>query len=163
MRGGTDILGYIASGLVRLTFTTKEMRPLRIMAILSNLAFIAYGLLDEILPVLALHIVLLPLNVFRLRQLELAKARCRSSPPSPALLSELGHALVAVRDPEHHLPGLGVVHLPGNGARLLGTVQPVFDVKPPQHPYTPSANSSQNGHIDLHAQSRGQLHRRLRS
>ena len=75
MRGGTDIVGYIASGLVLLTFTTKEMRPLRIMAILSNLAFITYGLLDAILPVLALHIVLLPLSVFRLNQLELAKAQ----------------------------------------------------------------------------------------
>jgi hypothetical protein len=60
---------------VLLTFTTKEMRPLRIMAILSNLAFITYGLLDAILPVLALHIVLLPLSVFRLNQLELAKAQ----------------------------------------------------------------------------------------
>jgi hypothetical protein len=80
MRGGTDIVGYIASGLVLLTFTTKEMRSLRIMAILSNLAFIAYGLLDEILPVLALHIVLLPLNVFRLSQLELAKGSMPQEP-----------------------------------------------------------------------------------
>src|SRR3974377_732519 len=78
MRGGTDIVGYIASGFVLLTFMTKEMRLLRIMAILSNLAFIAYGLLDEILPVLALHVVLLPLNVFRLSQLELSKAQGRS-------------------------------------------------------------------------------------
>jgi hypothetical protein len=78
MRGGTEFVGYIASGLVLLAFTTNEMRPLRIMAILSNLAFIAYGLLDEILPVLALHIVLLPLNVFRLSQLELAKARIQN-------------------------------------------------------------------------------------
>jgi hypothetical protein len=80
MRGGTDIVGYIASGLVLLTFTTKEMRSLRIMAILSNLAFIAYGLLDEILPVLALHVILFPLNVYRLAQLEIAKAPVQEAP-----------------------------------------------------------------------------------
>ena len=90
MRGGTDIVGYIASGLVLLTFTTKEMRSLRIMAILSNLAFIAYGLLDEILPVLALHVILFPLNVFRLAQLEIAKARVQEAPhreASPEIVS----------------------------------------------------------------------------
>ena len=84
MRGGTDIVGYIASGLVLLTFTTKEMRSLRIMAILSNLAFIAYGLLDEILPVLALHVILFPLNVFRLAQLAREGSVPQELRPSPA-------------------------------------------------------------------------------
>src|SRR5215469_16241535 len=79
MRAGSEIVGYIASGLVLLTFTTTEMRPLRVMAILSNLAFIGYGLLDEILPVLALHVILFPLNVFRLAQLEIAKTRVQEA------------------------------------------------------------------------------------
>src|SRR5262249_37786155 len=59
-------------------------------AILSNLAFIAYGLLDEILPVLALHLILFPLNVFRLAQLEIAKARVQEAPhreASPEIVS----------------------------------------------------------------------------
>src|SRR5215469_12569622 len=90
MRAGSEIVGYIASGLVLLTFTTTEMRPLRVMAILSNLAFIGYGLLDEILPVLALHIILFPLNVFRLAQLEIAKTRVQEAPhreASPEIVS----------------------------------------------------------------------------
>jgi hypothetical protein len=63
-----DIIGFVASGLVLATFAMKDMRRLRATAILSNLAFIAYGLLFGLLPVLLLHLVLLPLNLFRLAQ-----------------------------------------------------------------------------------------------
>ena len=66
----SEVVGYIASGLVLLTFMTKRMRPLRILAILSNFAFIGYGVLDDIAPVLSLHLILLPMNLFRLWQLE---------------------------------------------------------------------------------------------
>lgn len=72
---GPEIVGYIASSLVLLTFTMKEMRLLRIVAILSNLAFIIYGALDAIVPVLSLHLILLPLNSFRLVQLEIGQRR----------------------------------------------------------------------------------------
>jgi hypothetical protein len=82
----SEVVGYVASGLVLLTFTTKSMRPLRIIAILSNLAFIAYGMLDEIVPVLGLHLMLLPLNIFRLSQLALVRV------PKPAKTAFLRNA-----------------------------------------------------------------------
>jgi len=66
---GPDLVGYTASGLVLLTFTAKSMLTLRILAILSNFAFICYGLVDSIAPVLCLHAILLPLNITRLAQL----------------------------------------------------------------------------------------------
>jgi hypothetical protein len=66
---GPDIVGYIASGLVLLTFTAKSMLTLRILGILSNLAFICYGIIDTITPVLCLHAILLPLNIVRLAQI----------------------------------------------------------------------------------------------
>jgi hypothetical protein len=66
---GPDIVGYIASGLVLLTFTAKSMLTLRILGILSNLAFICYGIIDAITPVLCLHAILLPLNIARLHQI----------------------------------------------------------------------------------------------
>ena len=54
----------------------KTMIPLRIVAIVSNTAFISYALLgirygifDRVYPILVLHMCLLPLNVLRLRQL----------------------------------------------------------------------------------------------
>jgi uncharacterized protein YjiS (DUF1127 family) len=66
---GADLVGYLASGLVLLTFTAKSMLTLRILAILSNFTFICYGVIDSIIPVLCLHTILLPLNITRLIQL----------------------------------------------------------------------------------------------
>lgn len=64
-----EMTGYLASALVFLTFYTKTMIPLRIVGICSNCAFIAYGYLDVLYPVLVLHIILLPLNALRLNQM----------------------------------------------------------------------------------------------
>jgi len=50
-----DLIGYVASGLVLLTFTARSMLTLRILAIISNFAFIGYGIADSIIPVLCLH------------------------------------------------------------------------------------------------------------
>ena len=65
----SDLCGYLASALVLLTFTTRNMRVLRAIAILSNIAFIIYGALDWLPPVLILHALLLPLNIVRLKEL----------------------------------------------------------------------------------------------
>jgi hypothetical protein len=61
--------GFVASILVLTTFTMTDMRTLRIVAICSNVAFIAYSALEWLPPVLILHITLLPLNVLRLTEL----------------------------------------------------------------------------------------------
>jgi len=65
----TDLAGYIASTMVLLTFMAKDMRLLRILGILSNIAFITYGVLAGLPPVLCLHLILLPVNVLRLHSL----------------------------------------------------------------------------------------------
>ena len=72
-----EVLGYIAATLVFATFSMKTMVPLRIIAIASNFLFIAYGYLHPAYPVLVLHVALLPLNVWRLRQMLIAGPRCR--------------------------------------------------------------------------------------
>ena len=61
-----QFLGYLASGLVLLTFAMRTMAPMRVAAIASNLAFIAYGLSLGLTPVWLLHGILLPLNAWRL-------------------------------------------------------------------------------------------------
>jgi CRP/FNR family cyclic AMP-dependent transcriptional regulator len=58
-----DGVGYLASALVLLTFCMSTMLSLRAVAIGSNLAFAGYGLSAGVYPVLALHLILLPLNV----------------------------------------------------------------------------------------------------
>ena len=65
-----EVLGYIAAVLVFATFSMKTMVPLRIVGIASNVFFIAYGYLNPAYPLLVLHCLLLPLNIFRLRQMQ---------------------------------------------------------------------------------------------
>ncbi len=64
----TAPVGYLAASLVFATFCTKHMVPLRAIAIASNVAFISYGYLGELWPILILHAALLPMNIYRLRQ-----------------------------------------------------------------------------------------------
>jgi CRP/FNR family cyclic AMP-dependent transcriptional regulator len=64
-----ELIGYAASVAVFATFCVKEMFPLRCLAIMSNVLFMAYGFFEHLPPVLLLHAVLLPTNVVRLAQL----------------------------------------------------------------------------------------------
>src|SRR5215475_6503937 len=64
-----EVAGYIASLLVFCAFYMKTMIPLRSVAIASNVAFLTYGLAGRLYPIAALHAILLPLNVLRLRQM----------------------------------------------------------------------------------------------
>jgi CRP/FNR family cyclic AMP-dependent transcriptional regulator len=61
-----ELAGYLASALVFLTFYMKTMIPLRVVGILSNVAFMTYGLGGRLYPVFILHAILLPLNCIRL-------------------------------------------------------------------------------------------------
>ena len=63
-----DMVGTIAASLVLATFCTKRMVPLRALAIVSNFAFIAYGYRAGLMPILVLHVTMLPMNVMRLQQ-----------------------------------------------------------------------------------------------
>ncbi len=64
-----EVIGYAAAVCVFLTFYMKTMIPLRVAGIVSNVFFIAYGYLALAYPVFILHLVLLPLNAMRLRQM----------------------------------------------------------------------------------------------
>ncbi len=64
-----DALGYLAALLVLATFSMQTMLPLRVTGIASNCVFIAYGYFTAAWPVVALHLVLLPLNSLRLYQM----------------------------------------------------------------------------------------------
>lgn len=74
-----EFVGYLASALVFLTFCMKTMVPLRLAAIGSNLAFIAYAGMASLYPVLVLHLVLLPMNVWRAVQMILLVRRVREA------------------------------------------------------------------------------------
>ena len=74
-----DALGYVAASLVLTTFCAKSMVLLRVLAIASNLAFIAYGDCAGLWPILCLHTLMLPLNSVRLCE-ALASVSSRSDP-----------------------------------------------------------------------------------
>lgn len=61
-----DLLGYAASCAVLASFLMRNMVPLRVIAILSNILFLAFGYIQHIYPVFFLHMVLLPINAWRL-------------------------------------------------------------------------------------------------
>ena len=64
-----DLIGYVAAMAVAATYSMKTMIPLRVAGIVSNVLFITYGLMAHAMPVLVLHILLLPLNALRLHQM----------------------------------------------------------------------------------------------
>lgn len=63
-----EAFGWGAATLTLLTFFCRDMRRLRVLAIAANAAFIAYGALAQLVPVLVLHLALVPVNLWRLRQ-----------------------------------------------------------------------------------------------
>ena len=74
-----ELIGYLASLLVLMTFCMSGMVALRALAIASNVAVIAYAALVGISPVLVLHALLLPMNAYRL--LQAVRDRRRDGPP----------------------------------------------------------------------------------
>ncbi len=64
--GSVDLVGYLASALVLVTFYMRDMVPLRIAALCSNAAFLSYGVALHLTPVVVLHGALIPMNLWRL-------------------------------------------------------------------------------------------------
>jgi hypothetical protein len=63
-----DTAGYLASSLVITAFCMKDILRLRLAALVSNVAFLIYGLGLGLAPVWLLHAILLPVNLWRLWQ-----------------------------------------------------------------------------------------------
>jgi CRP/FNR family transcriptional regulator, cyclic AMP receptor protein len=102
-----EIAAWVASLLVFSTFFMKTMIPLRVVRIASNVAFmsyalvgLAYGVFGRLYPILVLHACLLPLNIFRLRQVRGLVQAVRSASDKDAL-----QALVPYMRTESHAAG----------------------------------------------------------
>jgi CRP/FNR family transcriptional regulator, cyclic AMP receptor protein len=101
------VAAWVASILVFCAFFMKTMIPLRIVAITSNAAFIAYALLGlhygvfgRVYPILVLHSLLLPLNVRRLHELRRLITAVREASDADTL-----EALVPYMKSEQHPEG----------------------------------------------------------
>lgn len=67
----------VAGALVLVSSFVKTMIPLRWLAIGSNLGFVAYGAIHPSYPMLMLHAALLPINVYRLVEMQRLTRRVR--------------------------------------------------------------------------------------
>lgn len=61
-----EAVGWLAAALKVATFSMKSMIPLRIVAMASSVCFIIYSGVFQIWPLLAIELVLLPINAYRL-------------------------------------------------------------------------------------------------
>ena len=77
-----ELLGYLASLFVLAAFCMRGMVSLRVLALASNVAFIAYATLAAIHPVLLLHLVLLPMNAWRLAEVLRLRRQLMCTPAS---------------------------------------------------------------------------------
>jgi hypothetical protein len=59
------MLGWIAAALMVATFSCRNPLWMRPLAVSTNLAFIGYACVAGLAPVLALHALLLPINLLR--------------------------------------------------------------------------------------------------
>lgn len=64
-----EILGYFGAVLTLSVYSMKRMIPLRIVAICANCVFVMYGFLAAVYPQMLVHGMLLPINVYRLREM----------------------------------------------------------------------------------------------
>jgi hypothetical protein len=97
-----DALGFVAAGLVLATFCMRSMRALRLVALASNVAFLAYGMTLDLLPVAMLHGLLMPVNLVRLGELarppRLARtARADPRAPNPRARRTCDHGSLLAR------------------------------------------------------------------
>jgi CRP/FNR family cyclic AMP-dependent transcriptional regulator len=147
------IAGWLAAALVFSSFFMKTMIPLRIVAIVSNVAFMTYALLGlkfgvfgRLYPILVLHASLLPLNLVRLRQISrLTRAVREASDENaiqaliPYMATETGRAgdvLFAKGDPANTLYVIqeGTVLFPEIGKRIsTGAVFGEVGLFAPEH------------------------------
>ena len=84
-----ELLGYAASAAVLATFCMSTMMPLRVMALVSNVLFMAYGYADHLYPVLILHGLLFPVNALRLLQLQRLLTDMRRAPRDDLIVQTL--------------------------------------------------------------------------
>lgn len=61
-----DLFGYLASGVVLLSFLMKDIRKLRWLSIVGCTMFIVYGFLIDSVPVIVTNVAISSINLWHL-------------------------------------------------------------------------------------------------
>lgn len=72
-----EIAGWLGTLLTFTAYSMRNMLPLRMIALASNIAFMTYGALVPVYPMLVLHMGLFPLNAFRLYEIRRGMKRMK--------------------------------------------------------------------------------------
>lgn len=139
------LIGFAAAALTIATLSMRTMVPLRAVGICANIAFITYGVLFGSIPTVVLHMILLPLNTYRLFEMrkliaEVNKASAGDlnmdwlKPFMTRRLIEAGETLFRKGDRADHLyfvvsgrlrlQGVDIDVLPGSVVGELGMLAP---------------------------------------
>jgi CRP-like cAMP-binding protein len=126
-----ELLGYAAAASVLATFCMRTMLPLRVMALVSNVLFALYGYFGGLYPVMILHLILFPVNLVRLIEIQRLMRDLDAARPSDLSVQswlphmklrrlEAGQTLVRRGDKADSIFYLvdGQVELPGHGKTL---------------------------------------------
>ena len=149
-------LGYVASALVFATFFMRSRARLRQVGIASNVAFIFFGSLGHVIPVLVLHTLLLPLNIWRLTEINRTKSAILSAikgdlrmdwlePFAQSVELKAGEQLFARGDlgDKTYFIVSGTMHLRESGVDLApGSLLGEVAIFSPEHRRTQSAVAS---------------------
>ena len=65
----SDMIGYAGTGFTIMAYSMRRMLPLRVVAVLSSVALLVYGVLVASGPLIFMELVLLPINSYRLFEL----------------------------------------------------------------------------------------------
>ena len=94
-----DTLSWVVAALMVATFSCCEARLLRPLAVATNVAFVGYGVMASLPPVLVLHLLLLPINLWRCVQVYGvgAKALSEAADRGPRLPGTIALASLPLR------------------------------------------------------------------
>jgi len=110
-----EAVGWLASLLTVACYSMRSMIPLRIFAIASSLAFLIYGIVLQVWPLVFMEVILLPLNVWRFWQILALRARLErqgaGDPPDFSVIKAYGKARNLAPDTLIFAKGDKVEHL----------------------------------------------------
>lgn len=80
MAAWIEAVGFMGSLFTILTYSMREMRWLRVAAVLSCVSFMIYGVMIQSWPLILMDMALLPINLWRLIELRQADRRTIADP-----------------------------------------------------------------------------------
>ncbi|MGA9410921.1 MAG: cyclic nucleotide-binding domain-containing protein [Roseobacter sp.] len=110
-----EAVGWLASALTVATYTMNTMMPLRILAIASSVCFAFYAAVLQLWPLLAMELLLLPINVYRFWQILSLRGKLNAS----AKNAEQDFSVIKAYGKQRRIPAGTVVFANGDAVDRL--------------------------------------------